>query len=867
MLFRRSLLCLAISTALLPFSLQATEETPAQPATPGTEEQIEFNDQFLLNMGSAVDVGRYAQGNPVLPGVYRVKVSLNGINKITQDVEFKDNGTARAAPCITVQLLKQAGVNTAVLGEKAADDETTCIDIKKAYPNASINFDTAKLVLELTLPQLYVLKQPPGYVDPSLWDAGIPAALLSYNLNAWHRETDGEMSDTGYLGLQYGLNMGAWRLRSRGTLNWDKDDGSDYSSQDIYLQRDIPSLMAQVVAGETYTDGNTFDSVSIRGMRLYSDDRMRPEGRTTYTPVIRGVANSNAKVTVMQSGSKIYETTVPPGPFELSDLNTTGYGNDIEVTVEESDGSKRTFIVPFSSVTQMLRPGTTRWEVGAGKLNDDSLHHNPNVGYATGYYGINNTFTGYAGVQYTDMDFYAGLLGVAMNTRIGAFAFDVTHSQAQIDDLGSLSGQSYRLTYSKIVATTDTSFNVAAYRFSTEDYLSLADAAQLNDDIKRGSSDGHAYDSSDELYANYQRTKNQYQLSISQPLAFYEENYGSIYVTGTWENYWDDSGYTSSYSIGYSNSFTYGNYSLSLQRTYNESGDKDDSLYFNISIPLDAFSNDRKNVAGFNNLNMSVNTDMAGGSSFNSSANGNTDDGKFNYSVSTASNSGDYGSLNQVSGYTSWRSPYGPLSVSSTFSDNGDKQYSASYSGGMVLHSGGMTVAPGALDNNGPIILVHASGAEGATLGYGQGELNSSGYAIMSYASAYRENRVGLNISTLERDVEVKSTSENVVPRDGAVVKVDFATDEGRSLILELLRDDRGFIPLGADVLTDKGELVGTVGQAGQAYVRGVEDQGNLRVVWGNESRSACTVHYQITDSLQKAGLTPILSDQRCHVQ
>ncbi|WP_423830998.1 fimbria/pilus outer membrane usher protein, partial [Staphylococcus haemolyticus] len=35
-------------------------------------------------------------------------------------------------------------------------------------------------------------------------------------------------------------------------------------------------------------------------------------------------ANSNAKVSVTQSGNKIYETTVPPGAFEINDLSTTG---------------------------------------------------------------------------------------------------------------------------------------------------------------------------------------------------------------------------------------------------------------------------------------------------------------------------------------------------------------------------------------------------------------------------------------------------------------------------------------------------------------------------------------------------------------
>lgn len=115
--------------------------------------------------------------------------------------------------------------------------------------------------------------------------------------------------------------------------------------------------------GDSYTRGDVFDSVSLRGARMYNDDRMLPQGTSGYAPVIRGVANSNAKVSVMQSGNKIYETTVPPGAFEINDLSTTGYGNDLIVTVEEADGSKRTFTVPFSSVTQMLRraPAAGMW--------------------------------------------------------------------------------------------------------------------------------------------------------------------------------------------------------------------------------------------------------------------------------------------------------------------------------------------------------------------------------------------------------------------------------------------------------------------------------------------------------------------------
>lgn len=864
MLFQRSLLCLAICAAL---PLYASEnENNAVNNISESDSAVEFNDQFLIDNSGSINVDRYAYGNPVLPGTYRVKVNLNGKSKSTLEINFVDNKTPRASACLTKLILSQSGIDTSVLKNDEQDDETACVNIKENYPGASANFDSGKQEIDLNFPQIYVLKQPAGYVDPSLWEDGVPAGLLSYDLNAWHSETSGTSSDTAYAGLRYGLNMGPWRLRSRGSLNWESDNGSHYSSQDIYLQRDITPLNAQLVLGDSFTRGDAFDSVNLRGARMYNDDRMLPQGASGYAPVIRGVANSNAKVSVVQSGNKIYETTVPPGAFEINDLSTTGYGNDLIVTVEEADGSKRTFTVPFSSVTQMLRPGSSRWDVGLGELSDDSLRDKPNVGYATYAYGLNNTFTGYVGAQYTDMDFYAGLLGLAMNTSIGAFAFDVTQSHADIDGLGTLKGQSYRLTYSKMLETTNTSFNVAAYRFSTEDYLSLNDAASLQDGIHNEEYGNRTYDSNAELYADYQRTKNQVQISLNQPLNRNGEDYGSLYVSGTWQDYWNNTSSTSDYSLGYNNSFAYGSYSVSVQRTYDDSGEKDDSVYLNVSVPFSVFSKESSQTGGFNNINMSLRSDLKGGTSFNSTASGSTQNNDLSYSVSESSSGGNFGNLNQISGFSSWNSPYGPLGLSASFGDDNSKQYSASYSGGMVVHSGGVVLAPGSIGETDSLALVKASGAKNARLGYGQGRINSSGYGIMPSMSAYRENRVYLDISTLEADVEIKNTSAVTVPRNGSVVLVNFETDEGRSLVLDLHRSDKGFIPLGADVLNEKNEPIGTVGQAGQAYVRGVEDKGVLRVVWGSDGTSTCTVRYNIPADAKKVGLTTLLNNQQCQM-
>lgn len=273
--FRRSLLCLSIIAAL-PLCAFAAENN--------NEEDVQFNDQFLYNTGTTIDVSRFSQGNPVIPGTYKVKVIINGKPSVTTDLLFKDNGTPRATPCITRKLLTQTNVTTEQLKDES---DATCLSLSSTYPGSRVAYDPSTQELDLSIPQAFVIQRPAGYVDPSLWEDGIPAAMLSWDLNGWHADTPDSSTDTAYAGLRYGANLGPWRFRARGNLNWDRDDGTHYASQDIYLQRDIAPLKAQFIAGDSYTRGDAFDSISLRGARLYNDDRMLPNGISTYAPVIR----------------------------------------------------------------------------------------------------------------------------------------------------------------------------------------------------------------------------------------------------------------------------------------------------------------------------------------------------------------------------------------------------------------------------------------------------------------------------------------------------------------------------------------------------------------------------------------------------
>lgn len=846
------------------WSTSSVAETAVTNVNSGDDdENVEFDSQFLYNTSNSdkIDTRRFSKGNPVMPGVYSVGIFINGSLKLNSKVNFVDNGTNTASPCLTSKLLEQLDI--LIDKDDAADispedAETTCINLTEKLPDSKVRFSSSEQRLDIIIPQIYLAKHPSGYVNPALWEEGIPAFMLSYDMNAYRSTADGESRDSAYAGLNYGANLAGWRFRARGSSNWDQDNGLSYSSQDAYIQHDITALKAQFVLGDTYTQGDAFDSINLRGLRIFSDTRMQPGSDNSYAPVIRGTANSNAKVTVRQSGAVIYEVTVPPGPFALDDINPTGYGNSLDVTIEESDGSKRTFSMPFSSVTQMLRPGNARWDIGFGKLNESSFSDSPEVAVLTGYYGINNTFTGYAGVEAMSSDYLALLTGVAMNTPVGAFAFDITHSRANIENNESLDGQSYRISYNKLLTETNTSLNVAAYRFSTQDYLSLRDAASLQDELSQDPVN------KEETFKNYDRMKNQIQININQPLEYGEQNYGSLYMTGSWESYWNQSTKTSQFSVGYNNSYRWANYSISLQREYNENGDQDNRLYISLSVPLENLFAQGKRPGGFTNLNTGLSTDFKGTSQLDMSAGGYSEDNRYNYSVNTSSSMADSQNLNQIGGYGSYNSAYGPVSLSASLTDDGGRQASFGSSGGMVVHAGGITFAPGNINDTDTLALVKAKGAKGTKMSVGEGRIDSNGYAVTPYLSPYQENTVGLDISTLETDVNIVNTSTVTYPRSGSVVLVNFETDEGRSVIMELQRSDNGFIPLGADVFNDKNILVGNMGQGGRAFIRGIDDKGILHVVWGSESDQSCQINYSISENPEKVNLTVMLKNIAC---
>lgn len=219
------------------------------------------------------------------------------------------------------------------------------------------------------------------------------------------------------MNLQSGINIGSWRLRDNST--WSYNSGSSNSSDsnkwqhiNTSAERDIIPLRSRLTVGDSYTDGDIFDSVNFRGLKINSTEAMLPDSQHGFAPVIHGIARGTAQVSVKQNGYDVYQTTVPPGPFTIDDINSAANGGDLQVTIKEADGSIQTLYVPYSSVPVLQRAGYTRYALAMGEYRSgNNLQSSPKFVQASLMHGLKGNWTPYGGMQIAE-DYQAFNLGI-----------------------------------------------------------------------------------------------------------------------------------------------------------------------------------------------------------------------------------------------------------------------------------------------------------------------------------------------------------------------------------------------------------------------------------------------------------------------
>lgn len=823
----------------------APVQDEAAQADDDADNGVRFNPAFFQRdaEGKTVDVSRFAKGNPVVPGTYTVEVRLNDalISRQAMVISVDRNKPTTPIVCIRAEQLSGWGINVdsfesaeRVRKQLAANDG--CVNLATILPEGSkVQMDMGGPWLDMTIAQRYLIRLVKGYVDPASWDRGINAAVWRYSANYNRQDGDFGRSNQLYLNNGMSLNLAGWRLQHNGVYqnySFQGESRSNYQSINTYAQKGFSTLTTQVTLGQYFTPGDLFDSFNYTGVQFSTDDRMWPESLRGYAPQIRGVAETNARVSVIQGGITVYQTTVSPGEFEINDLYATGYAGDLTVTVTETDGRTRSFVVPYSAVQRQLRAGMSRYNITGGRYRSQpgSSTDEPAFVQATYQRGLSDSWTLYGG-GIGAADYTALQLGAAVRTPLGSLSLDATNATARDlpTDAGfassSMRGTRYRASYNRTIETTATSVNVTASHATRNGYLGFEESIQAR---------GAQTDPFGLFYYAGSPMRNQFQVNLSQPVG----RSGQLYANGVATTYWGgDTGSQTTYQAGYSHAFGWGSMSFTLGRTRTGLGDTETTGTVWLTVPLGR---------GINSPQLRTSYAHSGDRSQATASILGTA-GERRQATYTA-----YGSIDRQDGYRS-NIVGASGQYSSTVADygaaystgGGSRQLNLTTAGVVVAHTGGVAFGP----NHGETLaLIHADGAEGAAVTNNIGTaVGSNGYAVISGLQPFRQNRIELDPKGTPADVELLESMQQVAPYAGSVVLLDYATRQGAPLVMELRRDDGKPVPLGADVANDKGESIGMVGQGGRAFVRAERPAANVKVSWGDDGAQQCFAAYDVS--------------------
>lgn len=103
------------------------------------------------------------------------------------------------------------------------------------------------------------------------------------------------------------------------------------------------------------------------------------------------------------------------------------------MSVKEADGSISRYLVPYSSVPNMLQSGVSKYDFAAGRSHIEGAGNQYDFLQGSYQYGLNNLLTVYGGTMLSQ-NYNSFVLGTGWNTPIGAVSIDATRSHSEQDN-------------------------------------------------------------------------------------------------------------------------------------------------------------------------------------------------------------------------------------------------------------------------------------------------------------------------------------------------------------------------------------------------------------------------------------------------
>lgn len=824
--------------------------------------RLHFDPSMLSpDTNNVADLSVFETTESQLPGTYDVDVVLNGKWITRQSVRFMTRDTTSLRdvvhlddsglyPCLSVHTLKDLGVNLRSNRLPVIPDSEECPNLEKILSQTHTSFNFPKMRLDISIPQVWLLTSPLGEVSSEQWDDGITAGSLDWNFTGNENHGAYGNSRNQFLLLKSGFNIGAWRFRKNGS--WRNTESrfsrrKNWQNLSTFVQHSIIPLRSEFTIGDDNTPGDVFEAQPFRGVQLATDDSMYPDTARGFAPVIRGMAESNAQIDIRQRGISIYHTTVAAGDFEIDDLLPVNSGGDLDVSITEINGKVRHFFVPYSTLPTLQRQGHFRYSVTAGRYrNISDSYDNPAFLQNTLTWGVSSNATLYGGGQFSG-DYRAFALGVGSNFGLfGAASIDFTQTRSIPPGNREETGGAMRFMYGRSMASTGTTFRLTGYHYTADGFRTFDEAALKR--MKGWTHDEEGVDAAGRPLRNqwinyynlYNNKKNSLQANISQPLGAL----GSLYVNASYKTFKGAVPASTNILTGFTSSIGKASYSLSYGYShYSGQNRPDRDFYFSLSFPLTSLLPSSESTQTDSWVSYGASQDTDGYVTQQTSLSGTAlQRHTLNWSVMQGAGRRDGNSGDASLGY---KGSKGDVSVGYAYSRH-YQQARYGTSGSAVLHSHGITFGQTLGGTN---VLIAAPDAENIEVENGTGiTTDSRGYALLPYATMYRENRISLNVNDMSSNIDIDKPVVRVVPSRGAIVTAHFRTHTGRKVLMTIRRDNR-FLPFGSVVTDDNGLNPALTDEQGQVYLAGLKNIGSLKAVWGTRADQQCHIHYSLPSS------------------
>jgi outer membrane usher protein PapC len=783
---------------------------------------VNFNTDLLDIVDKEnIELGSFSKPGYVMPGEYVFKLLLNNDYLAQEKIAFFASGEDKktSTACFTPETVKKFGLLKDIV-KTIKWDENGCLVIE-SLDGMTVKSDLSKGTLRVNIPQAYLEYRTETWDPPSLWDNGISGVVFDYNvLSRSIFQHNSESDNQTYLNANgiMGFNFDAWRVRANWQANYNFYEGSktknqhDFSWSSIYAYRAIPSLKSQLTLGENYLRSDLFDSFRYTGASLISDVSMLPPNLRGYAPEVTGVAQSNATVIISQQGRVITQTQVPAGPFRIQNLSDTISGQ-LNVRVEEENGSVQEFNVDTATIPYLTRPGAVRFKTSVGRPStfDHKLQGDL---FATGEFswGVTNGWSLFGG-SLNSKDYNAVSLGVGRDLlALGALSFDITQSFADLPEHDNLQGRSYRLSYAKQFKDYDSQIQFAGYRFAEKDYLSMSDFLAIKN------SDVPTY--------TIRQSKEMYTISLNK---MFPASKTSVFFNFNRQTYWNSKS-TDYYNLMLSQTLNFDsikNVGVSLSAYQNRTDTKDYGGYLAISLPLDvggsvnyAYSHDKGNTSEQVSYYDRVND-------------------RLNYQVSA-----NHSDLNGIgaNAYLTYNADRARITANASSQKN-SSSVGFSAQGGLTLTARGVDFHR--VSSLGSTrVLVDTNKIEDVPVqAYGPTiKSNRYGKAIVSNVTNYYKNRIKVNVNKLPKNAEVTDSIVFTTLTEGAIGYKEFDVLAGEKRMVTLRSNGGEYIPFGTQITNEKGRATGIVDEKGLVYLSGISLHQKMVANLGDDKKCFITI-------------------------